>query len=478
MARLIEPSAYGLLAISNLVIQLGSHFSQMGIGPALIRTRVLTRAYVGTAYISATAIGLTFTIGGWLFAPVVARCLFDQPEVTPLVRVLSLSFLISAISSVSISLLRRDLRFLTIGIIEVSAFIVGGGFVGISLAVAGFGVWSLISSALCQSLFLSIFSLIALQNRGTLVFDKKVVKELITFGGTYSVVGFLEAVTSNIDVIFISHFLNNGLLGIYNRASLLIQLPAQQIYTVVNKVNYSSFSEAQENVDRLRGGYTSAFLFLGAVLFPFSWGVAIGAREIVLVVLGTKWVDAIPILRLLAIAAPFHLILHFHGLMYDVSARLNLKLVIRVSHLCFIAFLYYSLRQYGLIGFASAFLISEVLFCAIYTGYLSRVISMQWQKFLYCHFTIALVALFTCSPIALATATARYFNLATPLILAIEILTGAIAIFICFIIPPRQLCDEILSRFFSGSFEIPETGIIGKTIQWYKSQLLSGRTMF
>jgi len=473
MARMISPEAYGLVAMAYVVIHFGSHFSELGFGPALIQKQDIKPQDIGTAYFTAFGTGILFFVVGYLIAPT-AAVFFAEPELVAILRVASAIFLLGPITAISINLLRRALRFKVTSGIEIAGFALGTGLVGISLAILGYGVWSLIAAALGNSLIRFILSLVAVRHEFHLSFDKNSFRTLFAFGGKYSLTGFFEVITYRVDTIFIAYFLNSTLVGIYNRASFLVQIPTQYLWNVVNRVIFPSLSEARTEPNRLMAGYRSAFLFLGIILFPFCIGISIGAREIVLVILGPQWHDAVPILRILAVGVPFHLLLHLNGILYDVKNKLTLKLTIRFCHLVFICLLYYIMRGYGLAGFAIAFMVTEIVFYFIYTFCMFLFIDPDWRKMVARHVTIFWITLVTGGAVGAAVLMGHLIGAPDIAVLAIEMLAGATALVVCTVIfPPRLVRADISNRFGGGELQLAENGIIGRGLHWYLSRLVA-----
>ncbi|HWC76285.1 MAG TPA: oligosaccharide flippase family protein, partial [Blastocatellia bacterium] len=150
LARLLPVDAFGLLTLVMVVMNFAYALSQIGMAPALIQRQNLTRAHTRVAFTVSVLSGLAITGAIWVSAPTVAA-VFRNDDVTPILRLTSLSFLFTSLGSVAGALLERRLNYKRLFGAEVSAYIIGYAVVGIALALAGWGVWALACAAVVEA---------------------------------------------------------------------------------------------------------------------------------------------------------------------------------------------------------------------------------------------------------------------------------------------------------------------------------------
>ncbi len=366
MARLIEPSAFGLIAMANIILRFGVYFSRMGIGSAIIQKKDLTDEDIRGGFTLSILLGGLVTLILFLAAPL-SQFVFDSEEVIPVIRVYSISMLINGLSIVPVSLLRRKFRFRSLAIAETLSFFIGSIIVGIPLAYYGFGVWSLVISTLVQGAVLSILTNFIVKSSFHPLFSFRVFGPLINFGGRVSLISFFEFLNYNLDTIVIGRFLGASLLGIYNRALHVVSVPSEKISASLIKVLFSSFSELQSDISKVRRAHLISLEILGYVMFVFAFSISGSAKEIVLVILGDQWLDAIPILRILALSIPFLLLNSINGILFEAMGWLNIKIIMILARLILQAGLFVILISSGLIGISIGVLIIVILY---YLGYL------------------------------------------------------------------------------------------------------------
>lgn len=351
MARLLAPEAFGLVAMAGVVLSFGQYFAQMGIGQALIQKRDLTDFDIRAAFTSSFVLGLVFFALFWLLAPF-AGSYYKNETVVPIIRAMACAFVINGLSTTANSLLRRNLDFRSIAVTEIVSYLIGYGGVGVFMAYNGYGAWSLVASSLTQSTISSVFCNIFARHSHVLVFRWKHFSPLYSYGGKVSLVSVLEFIGSSLDTFFIGRFLGSAWLGLYNRAFLLSNIVVQNSISSLSRVLFPVFSQLNNEKERLSVNYLIILQLSGALIFPTSFGMVAAADNIVLILLGPKWIDAIPLVRILALIVPFHFLTHFAGVVLDSTSKLNVKIVIQSLYISLLGILYLSFVKHGIYAIA------------------------------------------------------------------------------------------------------------------------------
>jgi len=446
MARLLEPTDFGLIAMAGVILRFGTYFAQMGVGSALIQKKEISDEDVRASFTSAFLLGMLFTVVVCLCAPL-ATYIFDNEKIVPIIRVMAFSFFLTGLSTTAISLLRRNLAFRALAVTEIFSYVVGYGLIGILLAYNGFGVWSLVVGALSQSTFLAILSYLFSQHRLSFIYKWKFYKPLYSFGSRVSVISFFEFIGSNLDTLAIGHFIGAAPLGIYNRAFMLVNLPAQYLTSSFSRVLFPSFSKVQKEIDRLKKAYLSTIMVFSAILLPTCFGMAAASREIVLVILGEKWIAAIPVLQILAIATPFNLLSHFGGILCESTATINIKLLMQVIYVFILVVLFYLLRGYGILGFATALVIGELCRFVAYVFITRQICKIIPMEFIRAYLPSIISSLIIGPIIYFMASFLRKYNTPISLVIIVEIMLGLFFLIVLFLFGPQKILrKEILGR--------------------------------
>lgn len=379
MGRLLGPAEFGLVAMSALILRFGGYFANMGMAQAIIQKKELSHEDIRAAFTSGLLLGSAFFAIIWLLAPFSVYFL-DNTQIVQVVRVMAISFLIGGFASTSNSLLRRGMEFKILSIAESSSYIIAYLVIGIGLAYSGYGVWSLVFATLSQSVIVAIVSYLFVRHNIQLLFSWKHYKPLFAYGSKMSFISFLEFLYSNMDTLLIGRFFGSSKLGIYNRAYNLIYLPLYFLTTSLSKVIFPSFSKIQLDREKLTDIYLSSITLIATILIPASVGVIIAGREIVLILLGNKWTESIPILQIICVAIPLSLITMFAGIVCDATASLRKKIILNVIYIQIILVLFYFLKDYGLKGFAAAIATGEIIKTFMYMYLMRQILIVDYKR--------------------------------------------------------------------------------------------------
>ena len=309
LARLLLPEQFGLIGMLTVFLALGAVFLNSGFGSALIQKQDATEVHYSSVFY--TNILLSVVAAGilCLAAPLIAR-FYGEPILTPLTRVLSLNFVLSAFGLIQLFLMTKRLDFKTQTKASLIASL-GSGVVGIAMAVLDFGVWSLVAQSVSMTLFNTLLLWVFNTWRPRKAFSLTALRELFGFGSRLLASGLLDTVFSNTYNIVIGKLFSPADLGYYTRAYTLQQLPSQTLGGVVGRVTFPLFAEMQGDRARMKNGFRKALRALALVNFPLMIGLLVCARPLVLTLLTDKWAPAIPYLQLLCIVGllyPLHLI--------------------------------------------------------------------------------------------------------------------------------------------------------------------------
>jgi len=375
LARLLTPDAFGLVAMSSLVLRFGQYFAQMGVGQAIVQRAELNDDHASAGFWASVMIGGVFSGAAWLLSPLAAPA-FDAPRLAPVLQVMGLAFFITGTSTTSFALLRRAMRFRAIAVTEIVAYVIGYGG-ALVLAAHGAGVWALVFAGLCRTTVSSISYNVLARPILVPVTRWQPYRELLGFGTTVSFISFLEFLNSNLDTMVVGRLAGATQLGFYNRALSLTGLPMQYMSTSLSRVLLPSFSRVQEDTARARRAYVSLITIFAGIGLPIGFGMSGASSEIVAVLLGDQWTESVPVMRVVAVASVAAMLSHFGGILLEATAHLREKVVLRVAQLLGFIVLLLVLGRFGLTGYALAFAISESGQLIAQSAVLCRVLSMR-----------------------------------------------------------------------------------------------------
>jgi PST family polysaccharide transporter len=288
---MLSPKDYGLAGLATFYVGLATVFAQFGIGAALIQRAELTPRYVRAGFTASILLGWITTAVVWLTAPLAAAALGTN-QLTPIIRALSLSFLLGNPGFVAEALSQRNLAWRRLMWVEVTAFLLGYAVPALVLAASGFGVWALVISALTQHLVRTT-TLLTLQPHPKWPRVGIEIKELLRYGSHFTIARLFNYTAGQGDNLVVGRVLGVVPLGYYSRAFKLMMILVTYFATVVTRVLFPIMSRLQGEPERLRSTYLTGAAVLGLVSAPLGALLVVLAPEFVGVILGPRWVPAI-----------------------------------------------------------------------------------------------------------------------------------------------------------------------------------------
>jgi len=330
MARLLDPADFGLIAVANVNLRFYSYFSQVGIAPALIQKKSLQEGDVNAALALSLAISSLFFLLAYFASPF-TEVYFELSGLSVVMQVLAMNFIILGFSSISQALLRRKSRFKEISVIEMISYVLGYGVTGLMAAYMGLGVWSLVVAFMTQSILSAFLLYVAIRYPIRFNHSKAQRKSLLSYGVKYSVIGFVEFITANITPLIIGKILGAAPAGLYDRASLLAHLPVQKPANILMQTLFPIMSKMNDEYDKQLISFQLSSLVVGCYACAVSIGLHNAAYDIVSVLLGNKWLEVVPMFKILTLSiAPLY-IAYSAGITLDAMAKLKLKLRIQLA---------------------------------------------------------------------------------------------------------------------------------------------------
>ncbi|MGZ2411654.1 O-antigen/teichoic acid export membrane protein [Sphingomonas sp. F9_3S_D5_B_2] len=428
LARTLEPTAFGLVAAALVVTTVTQVFSQIGTTQALVQRLTITDAHVRSGFAVALFTGVLAAIVIALGAPLFAL-LFHMPEVAVIIRVFALLLILNGIAAVPIAMLQREKRFKKLSLIELIAFSSGYGALGLILAYAGFGVWSLVIAQLAQVIIRTVLYFRASRPRISLVPDRTAVRELYEVGSGFSAGQIGNLVATQIDYFVVGRYLGAAPLGLYNRAYQFLMLPAQLFGTAAATVLFPALASIQDQPERVARAYLRAIAVIAMLTLPLTGVCILVAPELVQVTLGARWI---------AMTVPFQILIA--SLLFRTSYKISDSLALATG-----AMRSRAVRQWiyaaavgvgavagtpwGLNGVSAGVAVAVVLNFLMMLQLAVDLTKISWSTVIRIHVRQALAAVPVAICTGLSVAAARHFHLADWLVLIVGGAAGAVAWF-------------------------------------------------
>lgn len=358
LARLLAPADFGLVAMAAVALGFIEIFKDLGTGAAIVRQKEVSDTLLSSIFWFNVGFGLAATALTVVLAPAIAA-FYHEPRVTAVLQAMAVSFLLSALAIVQLSLLSRQMAFNKVAQIELAAASVSYA-VGIGAAFLGHGVWSLVYQVLINSLLALILTWLASDWRPRITFNWPEVKSVMNYSLNLTAYNIFYYFALNADNLLIGRYLGSQDLGYYDLAYRLMSFPLQAISAVFGRVMVPYYAQAQDHLARFREVFLRVAVAIAFVTFPLMTGLFAAREHFVLSVFGPTWSPVIVLLALFAPMGAIRSVLTTTGSIYQAmgAASLQLRWGI-VSNLLVIAALAAGVH-WGSVGVAGAFTISSI----------------------------------------------------------------------------------------------------------------------
>jgi len=304
LARLLMPAEFGLFVLGLALAGALSYIKSLGFDAALIhRDDAFDPRVSNTAFVMLSLAGLVLFGAFYLASPLIAG-LMNQPEATPILRVLGISVPISSVCRVSQSLTEKKLRFKHIALAEIVGRI-AFSTLAIVMALLGWGVWSLVSGYLVRITLKGAIVWIASGWTPGLQFDRRVAGEMLGYGKFIVGSSLLRYLQSNLDKIVIGRWAGPAAVGLYALGFNIANIVNVQMVRPLRQVLFPTYSRIQNDLGAMKRAFLKSIKYVFLVGAPVCVGLLILAPEVITVVYGPRWAAAATAMQILAVYGLF-----------------------------------------------------------------------------------------------------------------------------------------------------------------------------
>lgn len=344
LARILLPAEFGLIGMLTIFIAIGNTLLDGGLTSSLIRTLDPGQKDYSTVFF----VNLIFSVIIYFllfFAAPFISSFFNQPILTSVIRLYTLSFIIQAFVAVQTTRLTKAMNFKLQMAMQIPSVMIGG-ITGILLAYKGYGVWSLVWMNLVQNFLFMIQHWFRAKWFPDFIIDLSILKYHFKFGYKLVLSGLLDTIYQNIYNVIIGKYFSVVQLGYYTRAYSMQQLPVANISTALNKVTYPVFSSMQEDDVKLKSAYRTLMQQVVFWVAPILICLAAVAVPLFRLLLTEKWLPAVPFFRILCAAGIMYPLNAYNLNMLNVKGRSDLffkleiakKILITIGIFCALPF--------------------------------------------------------------------------------------------------------------------------------------------
>lgn len=321
LARLIEPSQFGIIAIATVLISFLSIFSDFGMGTAAIQSNKLDdkdydHLFTLTLYIG-TFLSLTAFFSSWWFAD-----LYRDPKLVGVIQLMSVILFMNSINTLPNALIYKHKKFKIVALRSLAIQVLSG-IIGVAMAMRGYEVYALITASLIASAGTFLCNYYYYPRKFTFWVNKVSVKKIFKFSIFQFLFMVLNYFSRNADKLIVGKYFDMKALGYYDKSYRLMLMPLENLTQVINPVIVPVLSQLQDNDEELAKKQESMLGFIAMISFPLGIFLHFVARETIVIYFGEQWQAAAPVFSILSLSIPLQMILSTSGSYYQCAGKTN-----------------------------------------------------------------------------------------------------------------------------------------------------------
>lgn len=296
LARILDPSAFGLAAMVTVFVTLSNIFVTSGLGNALIQKKDADELDFSSMFWLNLAVSIVLYLVLFMIAPLIAK-FYGYPQLSAMLQVLSLRLLIAAVNSIQCAYISKNMMFRHYFYSTLSSKL-ASGIVGIIMAITGFGVWALIAQSLSMILFETCILWLRVKWRPRKAFSWERVKTLYSFAWKIMFMSFVEAISNQFRHMLIGKKYSPEELAYYDKGELFPNIIVTNISSSLSAVMFPVLSNAQDDQERILSLLRRWISTYAYCTLPILMGFVVTAHSLITILLTDKWIASVPFLQL------------------------------------------------------------------------------------------------------------------------------------------------------------------------------------
>jgi O-antigen/teichoic acid export membrane protein len=338
MSRLLFPKDFGLFGMVIAFTGFLGLFRDFGLSMASVTRVSVTTDQLSTLFWLNVVVGVVLAVICAAAGPLLVT-FYGEPRLQLIALAVGVGFVFIGAGAQHRAILQRAMRFGTLGVIDTAALVLGIAS-GVAMAAFGMGYWALVVMTVSPQIASAVGAWLATgwipggPKRGTGV------RSMLWYGGGVTFNGVIVYIAYNADKVLLGRYWGAEALGTYGRAYQLINLPLDNLTSTVSQVVFPALARLQNDPERLRSYFVQGYSFFFALVLPLTVGCAMFPEDIVRVFLGSKWLEAAIIFRLLAPTMITFALINPLGWMLMATGRLSrsVKMAILIAPTVLVAY--------------------------------------------------------------------------------------------------------------------------------------------
>ena len=359
LARILAPEDYGQIALIMVFTTIMQVFVDSGLGTALIQKKDADDLDFSSVFYFNFVVCLVLYIVMFVGAPFIAR-FYNDNSLTPIVRVISLTIVISGVKGIQQSYVSRNMMFKSFFYATLGGTIFSA-FLGVAFAYMGFGVWAIVAQQLSNTAIDTFILWLIVKWRPKKMFSWERLKELLSYGWKLLASALLDTIYNNIRSLIIGKMYSSADLAYYDQGKKFPNVIVTNINTSIDSVLLPTMSSVQDDRAHVKAMTRRSIKTSTYIMAPMMMGLAFCAVPIVKLVLTDKWLPCVPFLRIFCITYMFYPIHTANLNAIKAMGRSDYFLKLEIAKKIVGLGLLFSTMWFGVLAMAYSLLVNSVL---------------------------------------------------------------------------------------------------------------------
>lgn len=421
LARLLSPGEYGIVGMLAIFTLLANNLQESGFGVALINIKIITHNDYNSVFWFNVGTSVLLYAILFLCAPLIAA-FFHQPCLIPLSRFVFLAFIIASFCISPNAMLVRDLKMKEKAITSLSALIISGT-VAVVMAIKGFSYWSLATQQVLYNVVICFGRYYYTRWCPTFKIDFTPVKRMFSFSYKVLITTVLTTINNNVLTVIFGRLFPAQAVGNFTQANKWNTMANQLVTNTVAQVAQPVLTRVTDDNERQRRIFGKMLRFTAFLAFPALFGLAMVAPQVILLAIGDKWVDSIPLLQILCISGAFIPLYTVYQNLFLSQGKSDIYMWLTISQIVIMLIAVLACHKMGITAMVIAFACINIMWLLAWQVFAHRLIGYCFMSMLRDLLPFMLIALAVMGLTYLVTRfiSNMYFLLIARILLAIAL---------------------------------------------------------
>lgn len=380
LARLLSPGEYGIVGMLAIFTLLANNLQESGFGVALVNIKDIKHNDYNSVFWFNVGMSLLLYLILFLCAPLIAS-FFHQPCLVKLSRFIFLGFIIASLCISPNAMLVRDLKMKEKAITSLSALVISGT-VAVIMAMKGFSYWSLATQQVLYNVVICFGRYYYTRWCPTFKVDFTPVKQMFSFSYKVLITAVLTTINNNVLTVIFGRLFPAQSVGNFTQANKWNTMANQLVTNTVAQVAQPVMTRITDDNERQRRVFGKMLRFTAFLAFPAMFGLAMVAPQVILIAIGEKWVNSIPLLQILCISGAFIPLYTVYQNLFLSQGKSDTYMWLTISQIAIMLIAVLACHKLGITAMVIAFACINILWLLAWQLFAYRLIGYRFVTML------------------------------------------------------------------------------------------------